>query len=425
MLPIRFALRTLYSFFSALAQVLYRVVRWCILSLLKALIRVLHAFLRVGWAMHSLLLLPVYDYAVYWFNTYHPILALVGRSGIAFLRVGRTTGWAISRALVRLAGAFLAVVRFLGHALIIFLTTVWLLVLVPTRFIFKLGLTFLSRLYKGFVTALSLIRKLMIALGKRVRRAVRAVWHVVLLLVVPVLMVMGRTLKKLLRLGATVVGSFLRALGRVVLFVLRNLRRIVVFTAALFLATVKILGHIISTTARMCYRILSKILRTTAQFLLRVVHFLLAAARFLYHALTAPIKRTGIAFSRSIVSLVALVVVLCSIFSLTLLKVSVPLAFFLSRNYLAWHRILYTLTYHIAKVIIIASHVLLGGVNLLRQNSRIIGEMTGIFSPTLGGVLWYLFTGSMLSLIAAGGYFILITVSSYLYNRWKQGDVNV
>jgi len=417
MVPLLFILRKVYSFFSALTRIFYRILRWVVLSLFKALVRILLAFVRLGSSTY-LLLLPVYDYAVYWFNTYHPVLALVGRSGIAFLRVGKSTGRIVSRLIIRVARAFSTTVRFSKHILIALLTTVWLLLLVPSRFMFRLGVVFLQLLYGSFVATFALIRKLTVFLALRIRWAVKAVWSLAFLFVVPVLIFIGRTMTKFFLLTAAVVASFLCVLGRVVLSVLKQMKKIVVFVATPFLSVMKHVGHIISLTARMTYRVLSKILKTTAR-------FLLSAARFLYRVVTAPIKRTGVAFTRSIVSVVACALVLGSLFSLIFLKISVPLAFFFSRNYLAWYRLLYTFFRNIAQGVAMVSNIILRGISFLKQNIRAIGEMTGIFSPSIGGVVWFLFTGSMFSLLVAGVYFVGITISSYLYNRWKQGDVNV
>lgn len=160
-----------------------------------------------------------------------------------------------------------------------------------------------------------------------------------------------------------------------------------------------------------------------------VTRSIMRTAHFLFHLVTSPIKRSGIAVCRTIMTLIII-----SFFALGLLggwfgqilsKIIIPMNFFISRNLLALSRVSYSLSLALRAVVTVMISAFQQVMIYFSRNSRVIAEMTGIFSPSLAGLIWFMFFGSMTALLGAVIYFILISSGSYFYNKYYGRDTDV
>jgi len=112
---VQFVLSRMHAFFKLLARAAWRAFKWAGGMGSRIISRIFLAFRRCACSLF-LLALPIYEYAVYWFNTYHPILDLTKRMGIAFFRVGFTGAMAIPVAVRRIGSAVVRTSRFVHTA---------------------------------------------------------------------------------------------------------------------------------------------------------------------------------------------------------------------------------------------------------------------------------------------------------------------
>ncbi len=413
--PVLRFLARVYGFFTALVHASQRVLLWLLGISLWFLKRLAVAIQRTG-NSSFLALLPFYQKAVIWYNSHHPILATFGRAGLAVYRVGRTTGHAAGKAVVlsvrRLHSALARVLALFAAVLSAVVLIIWTVLsggllrlssLLHALYAalatgFRRGALYLALFLRTFGYRLTFVLR---SLANRLSLALRAVGRSAHSLLVPV----ARALKNAILWALHRIRGALRLVAATVSFALSwAATKIAVFGRRAFGVARRFWGAVVFAVRR--------------------------TLSTLYHVITTPVKRSGLAVSRT--GKTALVFTLLALgilggwVGLVALKVVTPLSFFFSRNILALSHVSYSGTLALRIVVRSAARVLAIFATFLANNAKVMAEMFGIFSPSILGGLWFLFfDGGVTILLGAVAYAVLLTLASHLYNKRKEREHNV
>lgn len=335
-------------------------------------------------------------------------------------------------------------------------------------------------IWNALVWAGRAITNALMAVGKAVVRVAKAIW-------VKIILVVGMITAAMVMIGQAVAAG-LRVIGRAGLAAGRMMKAAIVFIGhqvrlgILFLiknviAAGKFVWMVITTIIAIIVGIAERIGRAMravywrSLFLVKagvslvwsvvtkvgraVNHMLVWTGTTIYNAFVRitisigiaiwiPVKRTGLAFSRTTIAIITGIVFVVILFGtglyVTLIKISIPILNFLGRNILAWQRLMYTIqvlsvklavgmwmiavrTWQLLVTSVVASVKWIVGT--VKLHYRGIREISLIFAPSIAGFIVYLAIGSLLALGLAISYVIGITSLSYAYNRYKGEDLNV
>lgn len=489
------------------------------------------------------IILPILALIILWINRYHPVIALVKRSGLAFQRVWHssvciTVSIALSilgtvrRSIIRSARTLLLLALLLSEGIVRLLRPPVLMLVSFFRSIGRrvrnamfailwTGFLFLRYLSLGMVATGMLLYHLLAAglrvvrtgvklilslIGKFTLAAARTLKHAVLT-VASVMVKMGKIIvrKAILILGflagilglvATSFAAAMKKIGRAVLVLARKVALkladavrvgsgwIVLMVTAMatgIIALVRLIHRMILLAYTMLVRMVNRVARavrsiywttvrvvsavyggivTVIRRLATFVNLVIGAVvsvtsmitqaflrigTFIVNVVVAPIRRTGMAFRRTVITIAvgtALVItlILTGVHSMVI-KVTLPVLSFMARNMLAWNRILFTIYFAAVKVgdllisvlvwfgkILVSSTMALlrWSVSMVKLHYRGIRDISLIFSPSLAFLLAFLIWGTVLFLAVSVLYVITITIAAfYLSNRHKGDELNV
>ena len=405
--------RRVYGFFSALASLLMRGFLWFQFAVLWVLWRVGRAFLRTGNSCY-LLLLPAYNSAVSWFNDHHPFLALFGRVGKAFLRVGWSTAlgfWFAGRWAVRGLRAFFGYLK---------------------RFVLGLGqlvMTVLKKCYQGLAW---FARKLV---ARALRTLGRWVWVTAKLVGSVALKIFTGIYQLLVWLGRGVV-MVAKTIWVPVAWTLKHIHRgLVSFGCGVVWILKAFWGGLAwfgSRVARALRRARDLIVYTVSAVVYHVGRFLRAMGSLISwtaHQVFSFFRRLALAFHRSGATIATGLFLVLSFSTDKLLALGTligdPLLRALLRELQAWARVLYSIYLSLWQVGQALGNVLFLVGLALRENYKTIRDLGLIFSPFFLCLGFFAFTGSLPMLFWGLGYFTFIIIASVLYNRLKRGEPDV
>lgn len=530
-----------HAFFRLIAHAFYRIGTWMIGILFVFWTRTLRAFMRcdirfyvffflavgvywyifintyhrimaliISFIIYQLafetIILPILALILLWINRYHPVIALVKRSGLAFQRVWHssvfiTVSFALSilgtarRSILRCMHSLTILAHRLGKGLVRVLRPPVLILSSLARFIGrKVGNALFAILWSGFLLlrylALGMVATGMLLyhlLAAGIRAVGRGV-KLILSLIGKVVLAAARTLKHAVK----TVASVMKKIGRAVLAIARKIMGairviggwiVLMVTAAVagIIALVRLIHRMILLAYTMLVRMVNRVARavrslywTTVRVVSAVyggivnvirrlaafVNIVIGAVvsvismiaqaflrigTFIVNVVVAPIRRTGMAFRRTVITIgvgTALVItlILTGVHSMVI-KVTLPVLSFMARNMLAWNRILFTIYFATVKVgdllisvlvwfgkILVSSTMALlrWSMSMVKLHYRGIRDISLIFSPSLAFLLAFLIWGTVLFLAVSVLYVITITIAAfYLSNRHKGDELNV
>jgi hypothetical protein len=165
---------------------------------------------------------------------------------------------------------------------------------------------------------------------------------------------------------------------------------------------------------------------------------------FTYTMVMVPVTRTTVAFRRTVLTIVMTTTLVATLVATgvyeAILRVTLPVASFLVRNIIAWHRVIFTISFLTTKIgIAIASAIvtlwnimvtsfmasLRWVVLMLRNHYRGIRDISLLFSPGIGFGLAYLILGWTILLVLSIIWNVGIPITAYLYNRKNGAELNV
>ncbi len=300
----------------------------------------------------------------------------------------------------------------------------WIITAVTT--IVRMGKVLVLLLSDVLMSLAHLVRDVLLSLGNLVRDVFKALGHLVL----SVLSALGHAIRHILY-------AIYSILHHISVRVSRAVRA--VFWAIAF--RVLALYHGVIRALEWVIQGVSDILHAVVKIVSMAFY---RTGIFLTQLIVWPLRRTGKAFARTSLSLAMGTILIATIISsgliMTFIKLTIPIINFTARNMLAWHRFIFTISFMTVKLgswllsgfmtigkILVNSTVkfLLWAVGTVKLHYRGIRDISLIFSPSIILLLLYIVMGTLLFLGLSILYFVSITASSYLYNRYKGDELNV
>jgi hypothetical protein len=420
---------------------------------------------------------------VVWINKYHPVLALMRRSGIAFLRV-----WHTSIAIVA-AGRF----YFTNHTRKAFGRIIYSLrvftrrltgliariVVPPVVFLISIVALALTKLRHGWFVLSVFIWLQALRFRERIIHAFRVIAHLVfaiLLQIMAILLSIARRIADFIRhvfhiilQGIIFIGGLVKALGRAITTAVRTVWVRILIVIGLITSVVSYIGHVILSGLKAIARAVLFVGNSIKQFFIAVGEVILAVFTFMFtilrtagkllvrtalaffkgiwrigialaYAIWYPIHRTRVAFSRTAFAFITGAVIIGTFFITglitTLMRILMPFVHIMIRNGIALQRVIYTmqvLTVRFFHLIIsmgqfIAGSIVGAGKWIVAQahlHYQGIKDLSLALAPNLLPLVLYLIFGGLVFLILTIAYIPSIITLSFAYKRYKGAETNV